>query len=259
MLITSLQNPRIKSLLKLRTDVRQRRKDGLTLVEGWDEITLALAGGHEPRLIVTADELVRTPLKDAVTEQLHVSAGVFRKLSVRENPDGWLALFAQPSRKLDDLKLGPAPLLVVVEAVEKPGNLGAIFRTCDAAGVEAVIVCDPGTDLFGPNVVRGSRGTVFTVPAVVTGSDEALAFLRSRGIRVVAATPAASRDYMGADLRGPVAIAVGTEDLGLSETWLGNADIEVKIPMRGKVNSLNVSVATALIIYEALRQRAIDT
>jgi TrmH family RNA methyltransferase len=153
------------------------------------------------------------------------------------------------------LTLGPNPLLVVAEAVEKPGNLGALLRTCDAAGVTAVIVCDPTTDLNNPNVVRSSRGTLFTVPVVEAASAETIAYLKAHGIAIVAATPAASRAHIAADLRGPVAIAVGTEDAGLSDAWLSQADLAVRIPMRGRVNSLNVATAAALLIYEAVRQR----
>ncbi len=254
--ITSLQNPRVKQISRLRTDSRMRRKERLMLVEGWDEIQMAASSGLMPRLIVKAPGFVRRDVATPPTEVMEVSNGVFGKLSFRENPDGWLAIFPEPSRRLEDLELGTAPLVVVVEALEKPGNLGAIFRTCEAAGVDAVVASDPRTDLYGPNSVRASRGAVFAVPAVAASNDEALGFLRLRGIKIVAATPAASSDYTGQDLRGPIAIALGTEDLGLSDFWFRKSDIKVKIPMRGKINSLNVSVAAALIIYEAIRQRA---
>lgn len=255
MRITSLQNPRIKEIARLRSDARQRRKVGLTLVEGWDEIAIALAAGHQPKLLVSSEESPRPPVPAPEIEVLEVSEPVFQKLSIRDNPDGWLALFPQPALALEDLRFRGVPFVVVVEAVEKPGNLGAILRTCDAAGVDAVISCDPHTDMFGPNVVRASRGTVFSVPAVAVEGAEAFAFLRARAIKIVAATPAASADYTAQDLRGPLAIAVGSEDAGLSDAWLQRADVRVKIPMWGRVNSLNVSVAAALIIYEALRQR----
>jgi TrmH family RNA methyltransferase len=144
----------------------------------------------------------------------------------------------------------------VAESIEKPGNLGAILRTADAARVDAVLVCDPRVDAYSPNVVRASRGTIFTIPVVETKSAQALVYLQRRGIRVLAATPSAQETYTQQDLRAPVAIAVGTEDEGLSSLWISHADVRVKIPMRGKVNSLNVSIAAALIVYEAVRQRA---
>jgi len=255
--ITSLQNPRLKHLVRLRDDKRQRQNDGLMLVEGYDEIQLALAAGHKPQTILSATELVSRQISEVNTEAITVNRAVFEKLSYRENPDGWLAVFPIPRVSLDDLKLNASPLIVVAESIEKPGNLGAILRTADAAHVDAVIVCDPRVDAYGPNVVRASRGAVFTVPLVETKSPQALVFLQGRGIRVLAATPSAEEEYTHQDLRGPLAVAIGTEDEGLSNFWLSQADVRVKIPMMGKVNSLNVSVSTALIVYEALRQRNI--
>ncbi len=253
--ITSLQNERVKHLVKLREDRRQRQRDGLMIVEGRDEINLALAAGHEPRTLITCPELAGSPPAAPGAEMLTVTVPVFDKISYRDNPDGWMAVFPLPRRPLADLALGQAPLLVVAESVEKPGNLGAILRTADAAGVDALLVCDPRVDLYGPNVVRASRGTVFSVPSVQASSSETFDFLRRRGIRVLAATPSATEAYTAQDMRGPVAIAVGTEDEGLSDFWLQHADARVLIPMFGKVNSLNVSIATALIVYEAVRQR----
>ncbi|MGE5072132.1 MAG: TrmH family RNA methyltransferase [Anaerolineae bacterium] len=255
MQITSLQNERVKYLVKLREDRRQRQRDGLMLVEGWDEISLALAAGHPPRTLINCPDLAGRDLGSAAPETLTVSVPVFEKISYRDNPDGWMAVFPTPQRSLSDLELGPAPLVIVAESVEKPGNLGAILRTADAAGVDALLVCDPRVDLYSPNVVRASRGALFSVAAVEASSAEALDFLRGRGIRVVAATPGATELYTAQDLRGPLAIAVGTEDEGLTSFWLERADARVLIPMLGRVNSLNVSIATALIVYEAVRQR----
>ena len=253
--ITSLQNARVKSIVRLRDDKRQRQSDGLMLVEGFDEISLALAAGHFPRTLLIAPELITREIKDISTEIFTVSTDVFRKISYRENPDGWLAVFPVPRASLDDLKLSQSPLVIVAESIEKPGNLGAMLRAADAAGVDAVIVCDPRVDIYSPNVVRASRGAIFTVPVMETNSGQALVFLQRLGIRVLAATPSADEEYTRQDLRGPLAIVVGTEDEGLSEFWLSQADLKVKIPMRGQVNSLNVSVSTALIVYESLRQR----
>jgi len=253
--ITSLQNPRVKQIVKLRDDKKQRQQDGLMLVEGYDEISLAIAAGYSPRTLFIAPELVRREIENVTTEILTVSAAVFAKMSYRENPDGWLGIFPIPRVSLDDLKLSSSPLIIVAESVEKPGNLGAILRTADAAQVDAVLICDPRVDTYSPNVVRASRGTIFTVPVVETKSTQGLVYLQMRGIRILAATPSAAAEYTHQDLRAPFAIAVGTEDEGLSEFWMSQADVKVKIPMMGKVNSLNVSIATALIVYEALRQR----
>ena len=253
--ITSLQNPRVKQIVKLRDDKKERQREGLMLVEGYDEISLALQAGYQPRTLLTAPELARRAIKLVDAETLTVSPAVFEKMSYRENPDGWLALFPIPRLALDDLKLSESPLIVIAESVEKPGNLGAILRTADAAGVDAVLVCDPRVDAYSPNVVRASRGTIFTVPVVETQNSSALSWLQGRGIRVLAATPSAQAEYTRQDLRVPLAVAVGTEDEGLTDFWMDQADLKVRIPMLGKVNSLNVSIAAALIVYEAVRQR----
>jgi len=256
--ITSLQNPRVKHIVKLRDDKRQRQNDGLMLVEGYDEIQLALSAGYKPQTVFSAPELSSRQIDQVNAEYITVNRAVFEKLSYRENPDGWLAVFPIPRVSMDELKLSDSPLLIVAESIEKPGNLGAILRTADAAQVDAVIVCDPRVDAYSPNVVRASRGTLFTVPVIETKSAQALVFLQRQGIQVLAATPSAEAEYTRQDLRGPLAVAVGTENEGLSDFWLSQADMRVKIPMLGKVNSLNVSVSTALIVYETLRQRSLS-
>jgi TrmH family RNA methyltransferase len=265
MLITSLQNPRVKQLVSLR-DRRHREQEGLMLVEGYDELTLALMGGT-PKTLYYCPGLVRDPAQIALlervraagTELVEVSERVFEKIAYRDNPDGLLAVFQLAHHRLDDLTLSPNPLVVVVEAIEKPGNLGAILRTADAAGVDALISCDPVTDLGNPNVVRSSKGAVFSVPVAEASTAETLAWLRTRGIKTLAATPQAPMLYTDAELRGPVAIAVGAEKPGLSRMWLEQADIAVRIPMVGRVNSLNVSIAVALLVYEAIKQRRVNT
>lgn len=254
--ISSLQNPRVKQIVKLREDKKQRQREGLMLVEGFDEIQLALSAGYEPQTILSAPEIVSRQIDGISAETITVNRAVFEKMSYREHPDGWLAVFPIPRISLDEVKLSQTPLLIVAESIEKPGNLGAILRTADAAKVDAVIVCDPLVDAYSPNVVRASRGALFSTPLVETKSAQALVFLHRKGIQVLAATPSAEMEYTHQDLRAPLAVAVGTEDEGLSDFWLSQADIQVKIPMLGKVNSLNVSVSTALIIYEAVRQRA---
>ncbi|MCE9647550.1 MAG: RNA methyltransferase [Chloroflexi bacterium] len=226
------------------------------LVEGYDELTLALDAGLHPETILTAPELASRSIGNVPAETLTVTRAVFEKMSYRENPDGWMGIFPIPKTSLEGLKTNECPFVIIAESVEKPGNLGAILRTADAAKVDAVIVCDPRVDLWNPNVIRASRGTVFTVPTVEADSKNALTWLRSRKMRVLAATPSAEVLYTDVDLREPVALAVGTEDQGLTKFWMEQCDIRVRIPMLGKVNSLNVSIATALITYEAVRQRS---
>ncbi|MEW6092877.1 MAG: RNA methyltransferase [Chloroflexota bacterium] len=254
--LASLQNPRVKYIVKLREDRRQRQRDGLTLVEGRYELELALASGLQPREIYFCEELASgRPAAVLDRNPVTVTRAVFEKMSQRENPDGWLAVFPIPHRTLESLRLSSHPLLILTESVEKPGNLGAILRTADAAGVDGLLVCDPRVDLYNPNIVRASRGTLFTVPAVEASNSEALAWLRENRIQVLAAAPQADMVYTEADFRQPVCIAVGTEDEGLTDFWLENADLKVRIPMAGKVNSLNVSTSTAIILYEVVRQR----
>jgi len=254
--ISSLQNPQVKHIVRLRDDKRQRRRDHLMLVEGLAEINLAVASGYRPQAILAAPELASQQPENVPVKITTVSRVVFEKISSRENPDGWLAIFPTPSPSLAELRSSDPPLFIVPESIEKPGNLGAILRTADAAGVDAVLVCDPLVDLYNPNVVRASRGALFTVPCLEVSNQSALDFLRSHGIKIVAATPQAEAEYTRQDLGGPLAIAVGTEDQGLTDFWLMHADRKVKIPMKGRVNSLNVSIATALMVYEALRQRS---
>jgi len=253
--ITSLQNPRVKHIVKLREDKKTRKEGGSMLVEGYDEIQLALSAGHEPQTLLFSPELVSRQLEYSSAESVTVSRAVFEKMSYRDNPDGWLAVFPIPHMTLGDLKLSDVPLVIVAESVEKPGNLGAILRTADAAHVDALLVCDPRVDVWNPNVVRASRGAVFSVPVVECDNASALEWLKGREMRVLAATPSADEIYSDLDMTQPIAIAVGTEAEGLSSFWMSNANVKVKIPMMGNVNSLNVSVSTALIVYEVVRQR----
>ncbi|PWB69786.1 MAG: RNA methyltransferase [Anaerolineales bacterium] len=253
--ITSLQNPRVKHIVKLREDKRQRQKDGLMLVEGFDEIRLAISAGHTPQTLLTAPELVSRHMDITAAETITVNRAVFERMSYRDHPDGWLAVFPIPRTTLDDLNLSDVPLVILAESVEKPGNLGAMLRTADAARVDAFLLCDPRVDPWNPNVVRASRGALFSVPVVECDNASALKWLSEKKIRILAATPSAETTYSAVDMREPVAIAVGTEDEGLTEFWLSHADVKVRIPMLGMVNSLNVSVSMALIVYEAVRQR----
>ncbi len=264
--LTSLQNPRIKQLVKLR-DRSAREESNLFLIEGYRELLRAVDAEHPIEFLFICPELFLGSNEEALIRRL-IARGVqvqpcapdvFRKISYRDRPDGLIAVAPQRHLKLNDIQnkfLGPnPPFFVVAEAIEKPGNLGTILRSSDAVGLDALIVCDRCTDIHNPNVVRASVGTLFTVPVVEAGGEETLQWLRQQGVAIVAATPSASAQFTDVDLFGPIAIAVGTEQLGLSERWMSNADIQVAIPMRGVADSLNVAMATTLLLYETLRQR----
>jgi TrmH family RNA methyltransferase len=259
MILTSMQNPRVKQLVRLR-DRRERDETDRFLIEGYRELLRAQQAGIPIEALYICRELFlgtneEQLIKACNTQVIECDKHVFEKISYRDRPDGLLAVAPQMHLKLQDLKLSPNPLLVVAEAIEKPGNLGTILRSSDAVGADAVIVCDRCTDIHNPNVVRASVGTLFTIPVLEAGGQETLAWLKQNGIKIVAATPSAQTCYTQADLKGPVAIAVGTEQLGLSPLWMKQADIQVRIPMNGVADSLNVAMATSLLLYEALRQR----
>jgi len=262
--ITSLQNPRVKQLVKLR-DRRPRDQAGVFLVEGYRQIRRALDKGFAPAELYFAPEWYLADqgnepalLADAAArgaQLCELSKEAFAKVAYRERPDGLLAVVPQWRRELDDLPLSPTPFLLVVEAIEKPGNLGTILRSADAAGVDGLIVCDPVTDLFNPNVVRASTGVLFSVPVAIADSATVRAWLRARGIRSVATTPAAAQLHTAAKLTGSLAIVMGSEQYGLSDDWLREADDRVRIPMAGQADSLNVAMATIITLFEAVRQR----
>jgi TrmH family RNA methyltransferase len=260
--ITSLQNPRIKQLVKLR-DRRDRDEAGLFLVEGYREVRRALEknirllelyfcpdwflGENEPALIEQA--------RQAGAQLFELSKEAFAKCAYRDRPDGLLAVAPQWKHGLADLKLSAVPFLLVVESIEKPGNLGTILRSADAAGVDGVIVCDAVTDVFNPNVVRSSTGVLFSVPIVVADSASVHAWLKQQGVRIVATTPDTPSLYTQVELRGPLAIVMGSEQYGLSDFWLKQSDLLVRIPMAGQADSLNVAMATIITLFEAVRQR----
>ncbi len=262
--ITSLQNPRLKELVKLR-DRRARDEAGTFLIEGYREITRALEKGVALRELYFAPDwflgenepAVMARAEAAGAKLFELSKDAFAKAAYRDRPDGLLAVAPQWRRTLGELAASPSPLLLVVEAIEKPGNLGTILRSADAAGCDAVIVCDQVTDIFNPNVVRASTGVLFSVPCIVAENDGVLAWLRQRGIRIAATTPSATDLYTGADLRGPLAIVMGSEQYGLSDFWLKNADQALRIPMAGHADSLNVAMAATIALFEAVRQRTI--
>ena len=264
--ITSLHNPRIKDVLRLQEKSAERRRQGLTLVEGYRELTTAQAAGWAVATLLVCEELAGAAVAQALLapapaglrpyEYLPVSAAVFAKLAVRERSDGVLAVLRTPRPTLAGLALPPNPLLIVLEAVEKPGNLGAILRTADAAPAHAVLVGDPRTDLYNPNVIRASLGGIFTVPTVAAPMAEILAFLQGKGIRTFAAALAeGAKAYTATSLTGPTALVLGTEADGLTPATRAACDETIIIPMRGQLDSLNVSVAAAVLTFEAVRQR----
>lgn len=263
LLITSSANPRLKALVRLRRR-RTRDESGLTLAEGFEELELAVAAGVRPRTVFHCRELMLDPdrqerlvddLRASGVETIALSRGAFEKVAYREGPDGFLAVLPRLGTTLEDLHVPEDAFLLVAEGIEKPGNLGSMLRSAEAAGVHAVIAVDPVTDWGNPNVIRGSKGAVYAVPVVSTTLPELLAWSRARGIRLVATTPDTESLHTDADLSGPIAIAVGTEKYGLTDEVLTAADARVRIPMAGEINSLNAGVAAAVVLFEAVRQR----
>jgi RNA methyltransferase, TrmH family len=261
-LITSLQNPKVKATVKLRKR-SARDEAGLLLIEGYRELKRALDNNHHPTTLFTCADLFQGTNEPALIEQcraagaeiLPCSEPVFRKMAYRERPEGLLALAPQVAIPLDQLQLPEHPLLLVAEHIEKPGNLGTMLRSADAAGVDAVIVCDRCTDIHNPNVVRASIGTLFALPVVDASSEAVSTWLRDHAIQVVAATPHTDQDYTHIDYRQSTAILVGAEQVGLSPYWMNRADVQVRIPMRGQCDSLNVAAAATILLFEAVRQR----
>jgi len=260
--ITSLQNPRIKAVVKLR-DKKNRDQTGLMIVEGKREISRAGQAGivfkeiyfSKDFLTQSTNREFQTQVGEGIKDVFDVEDSVFEKICFGDRDEGVLAVCLQPKKTWDDLKIGKKPLLVVLEGLEKPGNLGAVLRTCDGAGVDGLIVCDGITDIYNPNVVRASTGIVFSIPVIQATSQETIAFLKSRQILICATLPDAEKEYADVDMNIPLAVVMGSEQKGLSSFWREQADQKVKIPMKGNADSLNVSVATSVIIYEAIRQR----
>ena len=261
--ITSASNPKIKSVVKLRS-CSEREATGEMIVEGFRECRRALDNGYRPHAIFHCPELYlkneNEPqlVDDAVkagASQFTCSRSAFLKMAYKDRPDGLLMVGPHVSRRLSGLKLPENALVIVTESIEKPGNLGTILRSADAANVAAVIVCDRTTDIHNPNVVRASTGTLFSVPVVEATSEEAIEFLSSHGFRILAATPHAEKLHFEVDLTGNVAIAVGAEQYGLTAKWMDSASLRVRIPMLGLADSLNVSAAATILVFEAQRQR----
>lgn len=272
MQITSLQNPRIKQVVKLNNR-RQRDSVRQTVVEGAREAARALDSGLIPTEAYYCPVLAGSPEIGRLLERLQhlaqlgqttlfeVTPAIFHKIAYRGESDGLLLVIPYLRRELDDLPLGQPPLLVVLENVDKPGNLGAVLRTADAAGADGLIVCGEegpaGADVHNPNVIRASLGALFTVPVVEVENGRLLTWLRQHHIQIIAATPQATQSYLVVDMTQPTAILMGSEADGLSPTWLAAADQQVFIPMHGVIDSINLSVATALLLYEAVRQRMV--
>ena len=291
-LLTSAQNPKFKRLVALREKSRLRRDEGVFVVEGRRELEHCLEAGFEVETVFVCPEIADSaagatlpsgvrpadsphhpsgavpplPNRGCYVPQgeyprslgpktFELSKELYAKVAYREGTEGVLAIVRSRKLRLEDLKLGSKPLIMVLEGVEKPGNLGAVLRSADAAGADAVIVCDPLTDLWNPNLIRASIGAVFTVPTVCCSSQEAIAWLKARGIRILTAQLQDSSAYYDCDMTGPTAIVMGTEATGLTDPWRQAADAHVLIPMLGRLDSLNVSVSAAILLYEAVRQR----
>lgn len=279
--ITSLQNERIKAVVRLR-DRKGRERQQRIVIDGAREIHRALAGGVVLTDLFVCPELCRTPEAIAFVEQTwtthehagartgertgaatravplvvtQVSPAVFEKLAFGDRVEGVVAVARTPHRVLADFDPGPTPLIGVIEGVEKPGNVGAVLRSADGAGLSAVVLCDGATDLYNPNAIRASVGTIFTQSVCAASSSETRRWLAERGVRVYAARVDGGVPYWQADFRGPTAIVLGAEDRGLSDRWTGPEVTAIQLPMRGAADSLNVSATAAILFYEALRQR----
>lgn len=264
--IESRQNQRLKDLVKLVEQRKARVQQQAFVVEGAFEIGQLLRAGLPVAELYVCDDDRRAE-REALVRQVcaaapqvkvfEVSAAAFEKVSQRQGPDGLLAVAPIREQALDALQLPEHPLLLVVENVEKPGNLGALIRSAEAAGANALICCDPVADIYNPHVIRNSRGLVFHLPCVAATREETSAFLQQRGVGIVATTPDTQLAHWDCDLRGAVAVFAGAEHAGLSDYWLERAQHKVRIPMAGQADSLNVNVASALVLFEALRQRSV--
>lgn len=283
--ITSAQNRKVKELLTLVEKSKARSAAGLFVVEGQRELGHCLDAGFIPETLFICGEVMAVQNnavngaktghlteniegKDGLDELIakaealnprlgvvQIPAFLYEKVAYRGSTEGIIAEVHSVPRSLEDLRLGERPLVMVLESVEKPGNLGAVLRSADAAGADAVIVCDPPTDIWNPNLIRSSVGAVFSVPVAVCTSADAIAFLKERGIRIFTAQLQDSEWYYDTDMTGATALVMGTESTGLTQAWRDSADAHIKIPMLGRLDSLNVSVSAAVLLYEAVRQR----
>jgi TrmH family RNA methyltransferase len=260
--ITSMQNSRVKNAVKLRS-ARHRAQQQKTLLEGYRVILAAVENGYPIDAIFFCPALFLGENEHALIQRaaaagahaVEVAEPPFRKMAYRERPEGLLAVAPIVRTALRDHAFKPAGFYIIVESIQRPGNLGSILRSADAAGVHGVIMCEAYTDLFNPDAIRASVGALFTVPTLEASTQEALAWRRKHRISTLAATPHTDRLYTDVDMTQPLALVVGAEQYGLSDTWMAQADLQVKIPMFGKVDSLNVATAATLLLYEVVRQR----
>jgi TrmH family RNA methyltransferase len=258
--ISSIQNPIIKQLVQLKGKARERKKSGLFLIEGEREISLAVKGGYVLETVLFNPEIfLEERLNNLITQQLNlieVSADVYQKLAYRDTTEGVIAVAKSKSHNIKELTFKTKnPLILIAEAPEKPGNIGAILRTADAAKVDAVIIANPRSDLYNPNIIRSSVGCLFTNNIVTGSTVEIIDFLKANKVNIYCAALQASVNYNTQDFTKPTAIVVGTEATGLSTEWLENSTQNIIIPMQGEIDSMNVSVAAGILIFEAKRQR----
>ncbi|MBC5841210.1 RNA methyltransferase [Flavobacterium sp. F-380] len=256
--ITSTQNPFIKTLLLLQEKARNRKQSGTFLIEGKREIMLAQKGGYEIETILFAPDIcseIEARKLSKSAELIEINTAIFQKLAYRDTTEGILAVAKTKSMQLTDLKLSENPLILIAEAPEKPGNIGALLRTADAANLDAVIVANPKSDLYSPNIVRSSVGCLFTNQIATGTTAEIIAFLEEQKINFYCATLQHSTSYHTQDYTTPTALVVGTEATGLTQEWRDAATQNIIIPMQGEIDSMNVSVAAAILIFEAKRQR----
>lgn len=256
LLISSTQNPRIKHLMALQQRSQQRRKEQLIVVEGMRELSHCINAGFTIETVFYCTTLLNNEeLPKIKAELVEVTPQVYEKIAYRGSTEGVMAIVKPRQITLNDLELGDDPLIVVLEGVEKPGNIGAVLRSADAAQATAVIVCDPLTDLYNPNLIRSSIGAIFTVPCVACSSNECIKFLKERNFKILTAQLQDSELYYNTTMRGSTAIVMGTESTGLTQEWREAATAHIRIPMRGALDSLNVSVSAAILLFEAVRQR----
>lgn len=257
--ITSVQNPYIKSLVQLQEKAKTRKQTGTFLIEGQREIMLAQKGGYELETILFLPELISTEQITILTNNridlIEISKEVYQKLAYRDTTEGILAIAKTKSLQLSDLKLSDNPLILVAEATEKPGNIGALLRTADAANLDAVIIANPKSDMYNPNVVRSSVGCLFTRQIATGSTEDVIAYLKEKNISIYCATLQDSTYYHTQDYTTPSALVVGTEATGLTDAWRNASTKNIIIPMQGEIDSMNVSVAAAILLFEAKRQR----
>ena len=259
--ITSAQNPKIKDLLALQEKSKERRKKGLFVVEGRRELLHCIEAGYEPYTVFICPDILSETDRREIEEAagrcswIEIPQHLYDKVAYRGGTEGVIAELHCKEMTLESLELPDNPLVTVLESVEKPGNLGAVLRSADASGVDAVIVCDPLTDMYNPNLIRSSIGAIFTVPVATASSEDTIKWLKDNGIKIYTAQLQDSEWYYDTDMKGATAIVMGTEATGLTDAWRKAADAHIKIPMMGKLDSLNVSVSAAILMFEAVRQR----